>query len=78
MACAGSLDMHAFSSETGVLKEPCWFIGFSSLYYDTLDGSATPPHVEMFSLLPALVGLGICWCVYFMRFVGAPGASYRK
>ena len=78
MACSGVPGMDAFRSETGILKELLGFSAFSSLCYDTLDGSATPPYVEMFSLLPTLGGLGVCLCVYFMRFDGAPGTPYRK
>ena len=49
-----------------VFKEPHWFTAFSSLYCNILSVSATPPHAKIFSLLPTLVGLGICLCVYFM------------
>ena len=59
-----------FSSETA--KERHWVIAFSSLYYDTLYGSATPPHMEMFCQLSTLVG----WA--FVYSMGADRAPYRK
>lgn len=55
-----------------VFKERHRVIAFSSLYYDTLYGSATPPHVEMFCQLSTLVGWAL---VYSM---GADRAPYRK